>query len=89
MWDINIRLNHKEKWLNMILYTVVINHRGEAELFILNKSQSAVEWFMIQINQEAMLSVLWDVKPADSEGFEVIIPWVNKNMRKFGVAHEI
>ena len=30
---------------------------------------------MIQINHEAKLSDLWDVKP-DSEGFKVIIPWV-------------
>ena len=79
MWDINIRLNHKEKWLNMILYTVVINHRGEAELFILNKSQSAVEWFMIQINQEAKRSDLGDIK-SDSKGFKVIIPKVKNGL---------
>ena len=30
---------------------------------------------MIQINHEAKLSDLWDVKP-DSEGFKVIILWV-------------
>ena len=34
---------------------------------------------MIQINHEAQLSDLWDVKP-DSEGFKVIIPWVKKGL---------
>ena len=34
---------------------------------------------MIQINHEAKLSDLWDVKP-NSERFKVIIPWVKNGL---------
>ena len=34
---------------------------------------------MIQINHEAKLSDLWDVKP-ESEGFKFIIPWVKNGL---------